>query len=320
MTPRPPYVSVVDPIGPAIDRVKTILFRPFDLQRWLVIGFCAWLAQLGESGGGGGGGGGDGGGGPAGLPGDIRNASQQARDYIATNADWLIPATIFVVAIVVALVLLVIWLSSRGRFMFLYCVAQNKAEVRNPWHLFRDHARSLFAFRIALVVIAFVTAMVFLVLGVILFFLADGGLGFTVLPIAGMVMCGLLFVAAIIVAAIIGKFTKDFVVPLMYLHSASAVQAWRMLLDVLSFNKARFALYILFQFVIWSAIAALVMAAGCLTCCCVFLVLVIPYVGTVLFLPVYVWQRSYSLLYLGQYGAQYYAIAPEPQPAGPPAP
>ena len=48
-------VSVIDPVTPAIDRVKLILFRPFDLGKWFVIGFCAWLAYLGTGGGGGGG-------------------------------------------------------------------------------------------------------------------------------------------------------------------------------------------------------------------------------------------------------------------------
>jgi hypothetical protein len=59
MTPEQPNkVSVIDPISPAIQRVKDILFKPFNLGKWFVIGFCAWLAYLGSGGGGGGGGGG----------------------------------------------------------------------------------------------------------------------------------------------------------------------------------------------------------------------------------------------------------------------
>ncbi len=57
-------VSVIDPVTPAIDRVKLILFKPFELRKWFVIGFCAWLAYLGAGGGGGGGPGGGGGGPP----------------------------------------------------------------------------------------------------------------------------------------------------------------------------------------------------------------------------------------------------------------
>jgi hypothetical protein len=44
-------MSVTLPVGQAMDRVKKVLFQPFDFGRWLVIGFCAWLAYLGEGGG-----------------------------------------------------------------------------------------------------------------------------------------------------------------------------------------------------------------------------------------------------------------------------
>ena len=46
ITERPDRVSVIDPITPAIERAKIMLFRPFELKRWFVIGFCAWLAYL----------------------------------------------------------------------------------------------------------------------------------------------------------------------------------------------------------------------------------------------------------------------------------
>jgi hypothetical protein len=50
MAPQQTGISVIDPISPAIDRVKLILFQPFDLAKWFVIGFCAWLAYLGQRG------------------------------------------------------------------------------------------------------------------------------------------------------------------------------------------------------------------------------------------------------------------------------
>ena len=46
----PREISVAEPVSPALERVKRILFQPFDLGKWFVIGFCAWLAQLGEGG------------------------------------------------------------------------------------------------------------------------------------------------------------------------------------------------------------------------------------------------------------------------------
>ena len=34
-------ISVIEPVSEAIEKTKIILFRPFDAEKWLVIGFCA---------------------------------------------------------------------------------------------------------------------------------------------------------------------------------------------------------------------------------------------------------------------------------------
>ena len=38
--------SYSQPLDHAWRRMKTLLFHPFDLGRWFVLGFTAWLAQL----------------------------------------------------------------------------------------------------------------------------------------------------------------------------------------------------------------------------------------------------------------------------------
>lgn len=302
-------VSVVEPISPAIERVKMILFRPFDLMKWLTIGFCAWLAQLGS--GSGGGGGGDG----AHYninQGQVHRQIDDARDFVANNLDWLIPVAALGAIILIGLWLLVLWLSSRGRFMFLDCVAQNKAEVTDPWHRFRAHGNSLFAFRAVLSLITIVAAVLPFVVGTIVVVTSSATLGFGPISILGIVAAILYFVAVMIVVAVIGKVTKDFVVPIMYLRTSSSSEAWRMLLDLLSPNKARFLLYILFQIAIGAAIATMLMMAACCTCCCAACLFALPYVGTVILLPVHVFSRSYSLYYLAQYGAEFDVFAPRP--------
>jgi hypothetical protein len=310
MEPGAPHISVIDPISPAIERVRTILFRPFDLGRWFVIGFCAWLAQLGN-GGGGGGGGGDG------TrynvdSGDIRREFDQAIEYVVNNLDWIVPVGIAVAAIVIAVWLLLVWLSSRGRFMFLYCVAQNKAEVTNPWHGFRDHANSLFAFRVVVGLVTAVAAILPFVVGGIVASVSTATLGLNPLTIIGIVTAVMYFVAVLIVAAVIGKFTKDFVVPIMYLHTNSAVSAWKILLDLLSVNKAGFVLYILIQMAIAVAIWTMMVVAACCTCGCACCLFILPYIGTVVLLPVHVFGRSYSLYYLAQYGRELDVFPPPP--------
>ena len=86
---RPREISVTEAIEPAYDRMKRMLFQPFDFSKWIIIGFCAWLASLGESGGGGGysgfGGNHDG---QGGQPGEqLRQFYHRASDYVMANLD-----------------------------------------------------------------------------------------------------------------------------------------------------------------------------------------------------------------------------------------
>ena len=144
--------------------------------------------------------------------------------------------------------------------------------------------------------------------------------GFPVPSILGLVSIGLIAFIVMILFAVVGLFTTDFVVPIMYLHGVRCTQAWRMLLDLLSWNQGRFVLYILFQLVLKIAIGALVMGIGCMTCCIGFCILALPYIGSVAMLPILVFMRSYSAYYLSQYGPQF-NVFPPPVPATvPPAP
>ena len=60
------------------------------------------------------------------------------------------PLAAFLLLLGVAVWVLLLWLSSRGRFMFLHCVALDKAEVAIPWRKFEPEANGLFWFRLGL--------------------------------------------------------------------------------------------------------------------------------------------------------------------------
>jgi hypothetical protein len=64
----------------------------------------------------------------------------------------------------------------------------------------------------------------------------------------------------------------------------------------------------------------LVIFAVLLTCCIAGCLMALPYLGTVLFLPVLIFQRSYALYYLAQYGPQYdvFPVPPASEPPPPP--
>ncbi|MFM1942564.1 MAG: hypothetical protein RI897_1546 [Verrucomicrobiota bacterium] len=298
-------LSVLDPVGLAFERMKQVLFSPFDLSRWLAIGFCAWLAMLGQSGGGSGGGSYTGGGsGGGGRDFDVERELERGWDWVVENAYWLVPVVVGVMVVGLIFWVLLTWLSSRGQFMFLHCVVTNRAEVREPWVRYGESGRSLFWFRLALGLASFFIVVPLVVgAGVLVLWMFQGGVG------AGMVLgVAALVLGAVVLGvgfAVVKKLTLDFVVPLMVLRGVGVRRAWGELLGVLRERKGAFVLYLLFQVVLAIGVGALVFAAVLLTCCVAGCLLAIPFVGTVLMLPVLVFDRAYSLIFLAQLGADY---------------
>jgi hypothetical protein len=121
------------------------------------------------------------------------------------------------------------------------------------------------------------------------------------------IFCGLVMFVLSIALFLVQKFTLDFVIPVMFLRTASCVAGWREFLTILSANKANFTLYILFQIVISMAIGTIIFLGVCIGCClcCISLLLFIPYIGTVILLPLFVFKRAYSLYYLRQFGPSF---------------
>jgi len=316
VTTQPVEINVVEPISPALERVKRVLFQPFDLGKWFIIGFCAWLACLGEGGGGGfnfqvpGAGGGHGGGGET-----FRHEFEHAKDYVLNNLGWIVPLAAAVVVIGLGLWLLFLWLNSRGKFMFLHCVALDQAEVSKPWCQFAHEGNSLFLFRLGLGLIGWVlTLPLVVVIAVMIFRMVQRGEP-DVGGILGAVGLGLVLIAVAMVFAIIHKLTTDFVVPIMFLRRSRCLKAWRELWALLSSHAGQFILYFLFSIVLAMAIRLMVLVVTIATCCCCCLML-LPYVGTVLLLPVLMFKRCYSLYFLAQFGPEYDVFPP----AGPPMP
>ncbi len=237
----------------------------------------------------------------------IREGIETARNYVSNNLYWIIPVTVAVVVLVILIGLLVAWLNSRGKFMFLHCVATNKAQVVFPWHQFRQQGNSLFLFRIMLGIISFVIVVVPVIGIIVLGIMIGTGSASSIVTILGIIILVLVLFTFLISLFLVKKFTFDFVVPIMSLRMSSCMAGWREFMTILSANKLRFALYLLFQIVIKIVIGAIVFIGFCIGCCfcCASCLLLIPYIGTVILLPVLVFARAYSLYYLQQYGPDF---------------
>ncbi len=312
---HPTEISVAEPLTPAYERVKEMLFKPFDLGKWVVIGFGAWLAGLGESGGGFPGGFGGNSGNNFNANGNgadqLRHLYHQVSDYIAGNLIWIVPAAAALFVLLLVFGTLLLWLNCHGKFMFLHCVALNRAEVTEPWEKFNQPANSLFWFRLVLWLISLVVTLpmigllVLMVIKITFWNQANFGNVMTAVTI------GATLLGISLIFMLVRKFLMDFVVPIMFLRQGSCLAAWREFLSLLGAHPGQFALYILFQIVLAMVISVLVMMAILITCCIAACVLALPFIGTVLLLPVLIFKRSYSLYYLAQFGPEY-DVFPKP--------
>ena len=302
--------------------------RPFQLARWLPIAFCAWLAGLGEAG-------------TAGYragvpfppsaqpvhpgfpfspaagPGGAAEWWQQVRGELLENLYWIVPLAVALCCVILILTLLLVWLSCRGQFMFLHCVALDRAEVAVPWRQHARVARSLFCFRLVLGLLGAVPMLALLAaigLGVYRIFGQGDTSGWPLLLAAALALfvVGLGFV-------VVARLTDDLVVPIMFLRGGTCRQAWRELLGLYGGKAGTLIVYLLFQIVLGFVVGAIIVAAILATCCILGCLLILPYLGTVALLPILVFQRSYALYYLRQFGPRYDVFQPLIPPASSPA-
>jgi len=128
-----------------------------------------------------------------------------------------------------------------------------------------------------------------------------------VYTIIGMV---LLFLTFFIITSYISLFLKDFVVPVMFKHRISATKAWGRFLPLMSRYFGYFLLYGLIIFFLILVVICCVIVFGLMTCCIGILLLIIPYIGSVVFLPVSYTFRAFSVEFLGQFGPEFNVFPP----------
>ncbi len=297
-------IAYTSPLMRAWERMKKDLFRPFDPGKWLVVGFSAFLAGLAGGG----------------FPRFSGNLSpergrdinpRQIYDFPATAIQWIrdnpgwllviILCILFLMAIGIALT----WVSSRGMFMFLDNVVTGRAEVTGPWRRYKALGNSLFLWRICFSFICLLS-LVFVI--AIIFSRFAFGYGDTVFDsfFYFQVICaGLLFLAITLFAGYISLFANSFVVPIMYKNNRTVLQAWHRFIGLVRVHTIPFLLYGLFVLLLLAVSAAVIFLAGCFTCCIGFLLLIIPYLGSVILLPVTYTYRCFSLEFLGQFGPDF---------------
>lgn len=281
-------IGYITPLERAWDRIGTVLLRPFDPVKWLVIGFAAWLAGLAGNFGA-----------AFGWNGDDAGLADLGR--LGDGGDWLawawaIPLAVVVLMVVLAIVVLLFWLSSRAKFIFLDNVVRDEAAVAAPWTRYRRLGDSLFLWRLAFAAVTLVAmlAAVLVLLGPAVLLAADDALH-------GLSFVGIFLGAGILLllglaAGFVLLLLDSFVVPIMYRFDLTATEAWRAFLPWFKARPGAFVLYAL----LLVAIAIPVMLAYSIVCVLTCCLAALPYVGTVVLLPVWVGYRAFSVEFLAQ--------------------
>ncbi len=291
-------IEFFEPLSRAWNRMKNALFSPFDLNTWLSVGFTAFLADLLES---------HGGGNSSHRGGhfdfeNLVNAPRRLWEWLGHHPGWFL-LIVLAVIFVLLILLLLLWLSSRGKFMFLDNVIYGRSLVSQPWREFKGLANSLFVWRFAFTLLS---------LFLILFFLAsvwhkasDLYWNDYRIPVVFLISRGLFFVLLILSVAYIDLLLDHFVVPVMYKNRISATQAWQKFLTIHWHYFGYFIFYALLMLLLNLFVVIAVIAFGLFTCCMGFILLIIPYINSVVLLPISYTFRAFGPEFLGQFGEDF---------------
>jgi hypothetical protein len=310
-------ISFAEPLSRSWERMRRMLFAPFELARWLVLGFSAWLAGLasGDLGAKLAGNASDRGGENAAFPAEV----DRLMGLISDHPVWTVLAVLGVL-VGVAILVALLWVSSRGKLVFLDNVVHERAAIVEPWRRLGRLGDSLFWWRLGFAVI--VLALVLAVLAAVILPAAAATLLDTLrgLSIAGILFGALALAVIVLAALLVLTMLEGFVIPVMYRFDLSATAAWRTLLPWLKRFPGWFIAYAIVIFLAAITFQVMVLILCLFTCC----IILIPYVGTVILLPVWVLYRAYSVEFLAQFHPDFdlfdaSALVPAPVETGEPS-
>jgi hypothetical protein len=282
-------IEIFKPFGEAFELMKKILFQPFDFGKWFVVGFAAWLANLGS-------------GGAFNFRSNYAGRSdwKELGDAINQIPHWvLVLGASVLLVLLLALAVLFAWLRARGGFMFVDCIVKNRGAIAGPWREFQKEGNSYFLFSL---VAAFVFVIFAALLSLPLIALAIRGRYYLYLHrdrpdvYVLLVIAAWVFVILLVIIAL--ALIASFMLPVMYRRRCRAYEAFRAAASLIAAHPGEIVLYCLFLVVLAIATGLISCFAICATCC----IAALPYIGTVILLPIYIVLRSFSLCFVRQFG------------------
>lgn len=296
-------ISCTKAVCSAWDRMEKTLFHPFDPGKWFLLGFSAWLANLGQG---------------FGFHFNFPSMPQKSA-FPFENIPTPLLVLICCIAALAALLCLVLaivmlWIRSRGDFMFLDNLVHGKTLILEPWKKYSRQGNSLFIFRIACWILFI--GFLLMTLASSLFFcwhsIQTGKMDS--LCIAGIIFgisCLLIFISTV---SFYELSLKSFIIPIMFKRQIGACDASIVFFTLFTGSLTAFIRYYLLYMLLslCASIAVIVFIfSTCCLCCIGLIVLCLPYVWAVVMLPILTFFRFYSVEFLAQFGDDYdvYAVS-----------
>jgi hypothetical protein len=298
----------------AWERMMVILFRPFDLGKWCVIGFNSSYRQN--------------------FSPSTNSAYNAPFHQFQTGVSHffsslqlgmtiLLACAVFI--FIMAFIVLLYWLGARGQFLLLDNIVRNRGAIGWPWTFYARPANQVFVLYLIFLAVSLGVLLVLVVPAVILALplyqhphWPEGGTLF------GLVTVALVYLAAVIVMGCVIFIFREWGVPLMFRNGLTARGAFVESMGLARRHPGPTILFILLRMALWIALAIVSVLACCFTCCFA----ILPYIGTVVLLPALIYIRCFSLDCLAQFGPAYDvwtvdvppAEAPPSLPFSPPPP
>src|SRR4030095_7649102 len=286
-----PKIEIFKPFGEAFELTNKILFQSFDLKKWLVIGFAAFLSGHLE---------GVGFTFPS-LLCDLQShrATQDViPDHLEQWKPWLVAAVVVLAVLFFAFVIALTWLKARGHFIFTDCIVRNQAAIAAPWREYRKEGNSYFLFLLAVMFVILLLAGLIVGSAFGLGWLKQGADDTGSIASIGLIVFLFVFWVSIVIFLSIAAY---FMVPVMYRKRCRAVQAFRDVTLLMMHHAGSFFLFFLFGVVLILAVLMIGVIVTCATCC----LAALPYIGTVILLPVFVCLHAFALVFIRQFGPDY---------------
>jgi hypothetical protein len=302
-------MRVTDTLGPAWEHMKRLLFRPFNIGTWFSFGLIFALQSCVEGSGsnfnlptgnsGGGSSHGSGGYGTSGADqlGGLMQSMSAGLERVDSSTIALV--VIAALAVGVPLVLLLMWLGTRGQMMAIRAVGGGQANVSEAWSATSSPAGKLFRFHLVLSGISLaIVGPIVVVAALVLWPYFRAGRSEVIPLLLGF---GVLVALIAIPIALVHSLTRNFVAPVMLKHDVSARDAWKRFWAVARGHVGALFLFFVLRIVFGMIAGVVGIFAGFMTCCLGFL----PVLHQTIMAPYYVWERAWTLEVLASLGPDF---------------